>query len=70
MPTQVVLICAATVPWFHASVPLGWVKHDLPHEALPLVSQKLALPNITIDGVRLGSPVIMCRIFSSTGSAR
>ena len=25
-PTQVVLICSATVPWFHASPPVGSLK--------------------------------------------
>ena len=69
MPSQVVLICGEMVPWFHASPPAGSLKHDLPQLAGPLDSQKLGLPNISIVGVRLGSPVTMCRIPISTGSA-
>ncbi len=70
MPSQVVLICGLTVPWFQASVPAGSVKQEDPQLALPLLSQKSLFPNSTSDGVRLGSPVTMCSNFSSTGSAR
>src|SRR5258708_25926357 len=69
IPTQVVLICSDAVPWFHASPPLGSLKHDFPHEAFPLDSQKLSLPNSTSDGVRFGAPVTMSRSFTSTGAA-
>jgi hypothetical protein len=38
-PSQVVLISGATSPWFHASPPLGSLKHELPQLAGPLLSQ-------------------------------
>src|SRR5215470_10370082 len=69
MPSQVVLIWEPTSPWFHASVGSS-PKQDLPHVALPLDRKKSVLAKSITVGVRLGSPVIMCRIFSSTGSAR
>src|SRR5260370_9861466 len=70
MPSQVVLICEPTVPWFHASVPGGTLKHDVPQLAEPPYSQKSVFPNRTVVGVRFGSAVTICRILSSTGSAR
>jgi hypothetical protein len=69
-PSQVVLISGATSPWFQASCPLGSLTHELPHLAGPLLSQKSGLANRANVPVRFGSPVIMCRMFISTGSAR
>jgi hypothetical protein len=68
-PEQVVLISGATSPWFHASCPAGSLTQDVPQLAEPLLSQKSVFPKSATVPVRLGSPVIMCRIFISTGSA-
>lgn len=39
------LISGATSPWFHASWPLGSLKHDVPQLEDPLLSQKSGLAN-------------------------
>ena len=71
-PSQVVLICGATSPWFHASPPDGSQTSAVlaQDEGRLLSSQKSGLANSASVAVRFGSPVIMCRFFISTGSAR
>ena len=64
------LIEGETSPWFHASCPLGSLTHELPHLADPLLSQKSGFANSANVPVRFGSPVTMCKMFISTGSAR
>ena len=63
-------MAGATSPWFHASWPAGSLTHELPHLAAPLLSQKSGLANSANVPVRFGSPVTMCKMFISTGSAR
>src|SRR5207247_3756662 len=78
-PTHVVAISGWTPPWFHANV---WLlltvfgrntqlsrllpAHGVVDEAL---RKKSPCANGVKVGVRAGSAVTMCRIFSSTGSA-
>jgi len=70
-PTHVLPISFWKSPWFQAKPGLAQVvKPTQPPERFVVWKKKSALPNMVKVGVRLGSELIICSVFSSAVSAR
>ena len=67
MPTHVLPISCWMSPWFQANP--GSTHSATPVHGFDVWKKKSGLPNIVNVGVRFGSALIMCSVFSSTGSA-
>ena len=66
MPTHVLPISSWMSPWFHAKPGLTHALHTA-CTGVDVVKKKSGLPNIVNVGVRFGSALTMCSVFSSTG---